>query len=268
MCDIQIFNRYKSTLFSTSFLPLGLLWRSLREGWATLPHTQSRLAKILDLLEKRYGKPQPPHPTDPYEMLLYTLCGYPASDASCDKAFPVLKREIGLDPDSILAAPESKLAQIMRLGGIVPELRTKRLKEVAGLVKDVYGGSLRAVMKKPLPEVRKILKQFPTIGDPGADKILLFSNTAPLAAVPSNCVHTPNRLGFGEEKKNYAASYKAVQEAFRAELPAEHAPLLRAYLLLKRHGQETCKRNRPRCEECAVSADCLYYAKTRGKSTD
>lgn len=231
-----------------------------------MPRTQSRLAKILDLLEKRYGKQEPPHPVDPYEMLLYTLCGYPASDAACDKAFPVLKREIGLDPDSILAAPEAKLAQIMRLGGIVPELRAKRLKEVAGLVKHVYGGNLRVAMKKPVPEIRKILKQFPTIGDPGADKILLLSNTAPIAAVPSNCVHVPNRLGFGRENKSYAASYKSAQEAFRAELPAEHAPLLRAYLLFKRHGQETCKRNRPHCEDCVVSADCTYYRNARRDS--
>jgi endonuclease III len=228
-----------------------------------LPRTQSRLAKILDMLEKRYGKPKPPHPTDPYEMLLYTLCGYPASDAACDKAFPVLKREVGLDPESILAASEGKLAEIMRLGGIVPEVRAKRLKEVAGLVKHVYGGDLRAAMKKTLPEVRRILKQFPTIGDPGADKILLFSNTAPLAAVPSNCIHVPTRLGFGEEKKNYAASYKSAQEALNADLPAERAPRLRAYLLLKRHGQETCKSNRPRCEDCVVSAECIYYQRTR-----
>lgn len=228
-----------------------------------MPRPKSRLAKILDLLEKRYGKLKPPHPTDPYEMLLYTLCGYPASEAACDKAFPVLKREVGLDPDSILAAPEEKLAQVMRLGGIVPEVRAQRLKEVASLVKHEYGGNLRAAMKKPLPEVRKILKQFPTIGDPGADKILLFSDTAAIAAVPSNCIHVPLRLGIGEEKKNYAASYKSAQEALSAHLPAERAPRLRAYLLLKRHGQETCKNNRPRCEDCVVSAECLYYRRMR-----
>lgn len=234
-----------------------------------MPRAKSHLARILEMLEKRYGKPKPPHPTEPYEMLVYTLCGYPASDAACNKAFPVLKRDVGLDPEAILAAPEAKLAQIMRLGGIVPELRAKRLKEVAGLVKYVYGGSLRNEMKKPMAEVRKTLKKFPTIGDPGADKILLFSNTAAIAAVPSNCIHVPIRLGFGEEKKNYAASYKSAQEALRAELPAEKAPLLRAYLLLKQHGQETCKTNRPRCEECAVSSECVYYHRMRpGRPVD
>jgi len=90
------------------------------------------------------------------------------------------------------------------------------------------------------------------------------ARTAPIAAVPSNCVHVPTRLGFGDEKKNYAATYKSAQEAIRAELPPERASLLRAYLLLKQHGQETCKSNRPRCEECVVSADCAYFRTVSG----
>jgi endonuclease III len=220
---------------------------------------KSRLAKLLEALEKAYGKPKPPHPTDPYEMLVYVNCGYPASDAACAKGFQALQKEVGIAPDDLLAAPEAKLAELMRLGGIVPELRAKRLKEVAGLVKHAYGGSLRGKMKKSLPEARKMLKQFPTIGDPGADKILLFSNTAPIPAVPSNCLHVATRLGFGEEKKNYAATYKSAQEAIRAELPEDRDSLLRAYLLLKQHGQETCKFARPRCGECVVSSECLYY---------
>ncbi len=88
----------------------------------------------------------------------------------------------------------------MRLGGIVPELHAARLKEISALVKRAFAGDLRAVLKKPLPEAKKALKKFPTIGDPGADKILLFTKTAPVAAVPSNCVHVPLRLAFGEEK--------------------------------------------------------------------
>lgn len=228
-----------------------------------MARTKTRLARILDTLERAYGKPKRPYPTDPYEMLIYVLCGYPASDAACTRGFAALKKEVGVTPNALLAAPEAKLAELMRVGGIVPEIRAQRLKEVAGLVKHVYGGSLREEMKKPLAEVRKMLKQFPTIGDPGADKILLFSGTAAIPAVPSNCIFVPTRLGFGEEKKNYAASYKSAQGAISAELPADRDSLLRAYLLLRQHGQETCKMARPRCEECVVSAECVYYRRTR-----
>ena len=216
------------------------------------------LPKLLATLERHYGAPGPPYPTDPYEMILHNNCGYPATDASCTKAFDALKSEIGLRPDDILAAPDRKLTGLMRLGGIMPDVRAARLKEIAALVKHTYGGDLGAVLKKPLPEARKVLKKFPTIGDPGADKILLFTRTAPIAAVPSNCLHVPTRLGLGEEKKNYAATYRSAQEAIQAQLPADCDALLRAYLLLKRHGQELCKRSWPLCGSCPVSADCPW----------
>jgi endonuclease III len=67
------------------------------------------------------------------------------------------------------------------------------------------------------------------------------------------------RLGFGEEQKNYAASYHSAQQAIRTELPEECGALLRAYLLVKHHGQECCKRSQPQCERCPVSSDCLYF---------
>jgi endonuclease III len=223
----------------------------------------SKLPKLLNRLEKFYGRLKPPWPTDPYEMILYTNCGYPATDTSCTKGFNALKKEVGLAPDDILAAPHAKLTELMRLGGIVPELRATRLKEIAALVKHAFAGDLRAVLEKPVPEPKRALKKFSTIGDPGADKILLFSKAAPVPAVPSNCLHVPLRLGFGVESKNYAASYRSAQEAIRAELPEQCAPLIRAYLLLKHHGQELCKRSRPLCECCPVSSDCVYFETLR-----
>lgn len=223
------------------------------------------ILKLLADLERFYGAGAAPGPTDAYEMILFNNCGYPATDASCRKGFDALKSAVGLRPEDILAAPDRMLAGLMRLGGIVPEVRAARLKEIAGLVKHTYGGDLREVMRKPLAEARKQLKNFPTIGDPGADKILLFTGTAPVAAAPSNCLHVPLRLGVGEEKKNWAATYRSVREALASALPADCATLQRAYLLLKRHGQELCKLSRPRCESCPVSADCVWLQATQGR---
>ena len=99
-------------------------------------------------------------------MILYINSAYPATDASCAKVFDALKRSVGLRIDDILAAPKGKLTEIMKLGGIFPEQRAVRLKEIAALVKHTFAGDLRTVLKRPLPQARKALKQFPTIGDP------------------------------------------------------------------------------------------------------
>lgn len=227
----------------------------------------AKFARLLDRLEKFYGKPKPPYPTDPYEMILYINCAYPATETACAKSFEALKKSVGVKVDDILAASKEKLAEVTKVGGSFPEKRAARLQEIAALVKYKFAGDLRNALRKPLPEARKALKLFPCIGDPSADKILLFTKTAPIAAVPSNCVHVPLRLGLGEEKKNYAASYRSVQEAIGARLPEECSRLIRAYQLLKQHGQELCKNARPRCDLCPVSSDCLYFKRFKNPQT-
>jgi endonuclease-3 len=227
---------------------------------------KTRMARVLDRLEKFYGKPKPPKLTDAYEMVLHRNAGYPQSDANCEKGFAALKKEIGLKPANILGAPVAKLRDALRTGGIVPELRAERLRQIAARVETEFGGDLDAVLKLPVAEARKALRKFPTLGEAGAEKILLFTGTAPVAAVPSNCIHVPLRLGFGNESKNWTASYKSAQQAIREQFPENCAAQLRAYLLFKQHGQTLCKTARPKCEECPVTDECEYFAKTRGMS--
>lgn len=227
-----------------------------------MPKPKSRLVKIVDRLEKYYGKPTPPSPRDPYEMILYRIAGYPQSDANCDKGFRALKEQIGLRTQDILKAPDAKLAAALRAGGIVPELRAKRLKDVAARVEDEFGGDLRSVLKLPVAQARKTFEKFPTIGDSYADKILLYAEAAPVGAVPATGVHTVLRLGFGKGRGSYAADYKEAQAAILEEIPDDIAAQTRAYLLLKQHAFETCKAARPRCEQCPVTDECAYYSST------
>jgi endonuclease III len=226
---------------------------------------------VLRKLERFYGKPMPPKSilpslsarADPYEMVLYANCGYPATDAACTKGFEALKKEVGLRPDDILGASDRKLAEVFHGTGMMPEMRGERIREIAARVKHEFGGNLRRAIEGPLKEARKALKKFPTIADPGADKILLFTRTAPVAAVPSNCVEVTVRMFRGDVYKNYGQNYRAAQEVLQTGLPADCDALLRAYLLLKQHGQEICKRAEPLCEQCPVAIDCRYFKQHR-----
>jgi endonuclease-3 len=235
------------------------------------------LGRALEALEGHYGKQVAVGPSDPYEMILFVNCGYPATDAACSKGYEALRREVGTKPAEILAASKAKLAKLMRLGGIVPELRAERLKTIAKIVNEEFGGDLKWSLGKLLREekkgggkgirsAKKALKEFPVIGEPGADKILLFAGLAPIAAVPSACVGVPQRILFGAEDKNYAAGYRAAQEAMAAELSEVFDARQWAYLLLKRHGAEICKRTKPKCEICPISGRCAYFREGRGRA--
>ena len=226
------------------------------------------LPEILRQLESHYGKQEPSWPTDPYLFLVWWCSGYPASDVACAKGWEALNREIGVETRQILAASPAALAKALKPGGMVPELRAMRLKEVAARVQDEFGGDLRAALVGPMPQVRKILKTFHSIADPGADRILLFAGIAPVAAVASNCPHVLVRIQKGRERENYGVTYREGQQAIEAEIPAKFDARIRAYLLLKRHGQELCKRTSPKCGECPLSASCAYFAgKHRGRGS-
>ncbi|HUC55492.1 MAG TPA: hypothetical protein VMR90_15680 [Candidatus Cybelea sp.] len=237
----------------------------LRDEGKFLPN----LNEILDALEKMYGPQHAAGPADPYEMIVYLNCGYPASDAACAKGFDALKREVGLSPKEILAAPRAKLVKLLRLGGIVPELRADRLKEIARKVKAEFGGDLKGVLKSSIRQekqqtdkgirgAKKVLQQFPVIGEPSAEKILLFSRLTPVAAVPSANVEVPARLWFGKTGKNYAADYRAAREILSSGLVQTFEVRQRAYLLLQKHGQLTCQRSQPKCELCPLTSQCAY----------
>jgi endonuclease-3 len=221
----------------------------------------SRIPEIFRKLESSYGRQEPCWPTDPYRFLVWWHSGYPASDAACAKGWHSLTKEIGIEPEQLLAASPANLASALRPGGMVPELRAMRLKEIAARVKDEFGGDLRAALVGSIAQVRKILKTFPSIADPGADRILLFAGIAPVAAVPSNCPHVVVRIQRGQEQQNYGATYREAQEAIEVEVPEKFDARARAYLLLKRHGQEVCKRTKPKCAHCPVSSSCTFFAR-------
>ena len=227
----------------------------------------SSVLKILDQLESHYGAQEPTWPIDPYQFLVWWHSGYPASDAACAKGWASLTQQVGIEPQQLLTASPAKLAAALRPGGMVPELRAMRLKEIAARVKDDFGGDLRAALVGPITQVRKTLKSFPNIADPGADRILLFGGITALAAVPSNCPHVLVRIRAGSERENYGVTYREAQQAIEAEVPKTFDARTRAYLLLKRHGQELCKRTKPKCPECPVRSHCAYFAgRMRGRS--
>ena len=68
--------------------------------------------------------------------------------------------------------------------------------------------------------------------------------------------------GFGEEKKNYTATYRAVQDAIRDQLKDDYSWLISAHILLRQHGKELCKTARPLCDECPLRKDCAYFQQT------
>jgi len=221
------------------------------------------LKKIVARLAAHYGKPKPPITTDPFGLILLENVAYLVSDERREEAFRVLRKHAGTKPHEILAAAPAELLRATSLGGMHPEQRVGRLREIALIAMDEFGGDLNQALTLPLSKAKQALRKFPGIGVPSAEKILLFTCTYPVLGLDSNGLRVLLRLGFGEEKKNYTATYRAVQEAIKDQLSGDYDWLISAHLLLRRHGKELCKTSAPLCEKCGVRKHCAYFQKQR-----
>ncbi len=142
-----------------------------------------------------------------------------------------------------------------------PERRVDKLREIAELAVEAGGGRLEKVLELEPRKARSVLKKFPGIGDPGADKILLFCGASSTMALESNGLRVAVRLGYGEESKSYSTTYRSALEALEPGLEKAAAKRARAYELLRRHGQTLCKRSAPDCDACPLNGTCRHFAR-------
>ena len=213
----------------------------------------------LKALERQHGRPEEPLTRDPYEMVLWENVAYLQTEERRAKAFAELKRRVGLSPKAILSASKEKLLDVAKLGGMRPEDRVTKLRKIAEIAsRDFPGGSL-GLVAEPGSKIRRILKKFPGIGDPGADRILLFSGVEALPAFDSNGLRVLIRLGLIKEQKSYSATYKVAHLHVKEQVDGakdEFKRLEKAFQLFRRHGQELCKTSAPACASCSLRATC------------
>jgi len=224
-----------------------------------MPAPRPSLPKIVSQLAAHYGNPEPPITTDPFELILLENIAYLVSDDRRAQAFNTLRQHAGTKPHEILAASHDEILQATKLGGMHPEQRVARLKEIALIALNEFGGDLKQVLKLPLPKAKQALRKFSSIGEPSAEKILLFTRAYPVLGLDSNGLRVLVRLGFGEEKKNYTATYRAIQEAIKDQLKDDYYWLIAAHSLLRQHGKELCRTSAPLCEKCPVRKSCAYF---------
>ena len=229
-----------------------------------VPATTVPLTEVIAALRKFYGRPQPLPTKDPFELVLLENVAYLAPAARRREAFALLRQTVGTDPQSILAATRAALERVTA-HGILQSRFAAKLRECAQTVADLFAGNLDTALHGPIENSRSILRKFPGIGEPTADKILLFCGRLASLAPESNGLRVLARLGFFDEKLAYARMYRASLVA--AEQLSGKIPVLQeAHLLLHQHGQTLCRRASPQCGQCPLTSDCAHANRYRARS--
>ena len=216
----------------------------------------SALETHITLLHRHYGDPAAPPAKGLFELLIWENACYLLPDTRRAEVFEGLRSQVGLHAEDFLKADPAVLLALAERGGMRPETRVDRWLEIARITMDQFHGDLDAILALPYTKARKALQKFPSIGAPGAEKILLFCGIGPGLPLESNGLRVLLRLGYGRKQNSYAAEYGSVQDAVGGQIPKSPVERLRAHLLLRRHGQETCTNTAPLCRQCPVSYDC------------
>lgn len=223
---------------------------------------QLALSPAVARLARAY-KTEPPM-RDPLHLILWENIGYLIGDEKRAELFDEFAVRVGLEAAAIARAPQSLLMDIARRGGMRPGTRVQRWLAIAHLVLAEGNGDLERTLRElPLAKARALLKKFPGIGDPGADKILLFAGIASIPSLESNGLRAMVRLGYAREEKSYAATYKGACRVLELEAVGDPKWLVSAHMVLREHGRALCKRSKPQCMACMLDKVCDHTALTR-----
>lgn len=212
----------------------------------------TRLQKILTRLADVQGEIEDGPPRDPWHAILWENVVYLTDEARRQKAFAQLQKATALEAAMIADAPDELLLPICGQGKMAAQ-QVQKLRECAALFTSV--GDPRDLVTLPDKAANKSLGAFPGIGLPGCHRLRLFAGEEAPPTFESNGLRTLARLGYGEEHKDYAATYKSVTAAAAEELRDDMEERIDAWLRLRRHGQQTCRRQ-PLCDACPVANLC------------
>jgi endonuclease III len=203
------------------------------------------LATVLDRLEADAGPADPLPATDGWLLVLAENIGYLVDDSTRWAAMTTLRTTVGTEPERILAASDDDLLRVVV--GMRPAERVARLRRCAELRLADPGPSSRTGTK---------WSAYPGIGQPGVQRIELFTGTKPVLALDANALRVLVRLGYGDPAGSYSVVYRKTQAAASAETDETVPARQRAHQLLRRHGQTVCRRSAPACSTCELADLC------------
>src|SRR5208283_5399485 len=116
-------------------------------------------------LKRHYGVQKVPPAKGPFELVLWENACYLLPDERRLEVFEALRNEVGLTAAAIDGASDEVLLPLAKRGGMRPETRVFRWREIARTTLEQYDGDLSQILKLPYAEAKRALKKFPTIGD-------------------------------------------------------------------------------------------------------
>ena len=211
--------------------------------------SDEKTAEISRRLIEHYGRYDETR-GNPFDVLVATILSQNTTDRNSHRAFASLYEAYD-SPEKLAIAPEEKIADLIRIGGL-QEQKARLIKEVARLVVEEYGGSLDFVCEADPEAARKELLSIRGVGPKTADCVLLFSCGRDVIPVDTHVFRITKRLGIVPEK----ADHEAAREILMEKVPAGERGSVHVALI--RFGKEICTARNPGHDQCFLIDLCDY----------
>lgn len=181
-----------------------------------------------------------------FEVMVGAILTQNAAWANVEKAIANLRRNGLLNVWKIDRLKPEKLAGLIRPAGYF-NVKSRRLKALAGFLISRYGGSIRRMSRRPLYELRAELLEVNGVGEETADSILLYALNKPIFVVDAYTKRVLSRHGLIDE----GACYEDVQNLFMRNIKHDAALFNEYHALIVRLAKDAC-RAKPRCDTCSL----------------
>jgi len=211
-----------------------------------------RIHRILEAFPERrwYRK------LTPFERLVSTILSQNTSREATIKGFENLRRRFKVVPEVLAEAKVQDIKECIKPSGLY-NIKAPRIREVARIILEEYGGDLNNLSSLPLDMARERLLKIPGVGFKTADVFL--SVVCGRGSFPVD-THI-SRIAKRWKMVRGNAGYEQVRLAFEAAVP--RGKRRRAHLSLIEFGREICGARRPRCAICPVHGECEWEGKPR-----
>jgi len=216
--------------------------------------TPEKAKKIVALLRKAYGVPEPFIASDPVDQLIATVLSQNTTDRNSLAAFRVLKKRFA-SWGAVMQSPVRSVASPIRSAGLA-NIKARRIKDVLREIRRREGSlDLSRLGAMPVRDSFEYLTSLKGVGPKTASCVLLFSFGKGIMPVDTHIFRVAKRMGFiGDEV--------TIEEAHRMLTGTVPRRLIYDFHLgIIEHGRRTCRAAGPKCGRCVLYGMCAYPRK-------
>ena len=184
---------------------------------------------------------------NPFQLLVAVILSAQCTDKRVNMATPALFKAFPTAMHLAQGSFEEVFPYIKSIS--YPNNKTKHLLKMAKMVVEDFAGEI--------PDQVEALQKLPGVGRKTAHVIAAVLHNQPKMAVDTHVFRVSKRLGLVDES---AKTPLAVEQQLVRHIPEAYISRAHHWLIL--HGRYVCLARKPKCETCALTSFCRYFAQT------